>query len=148
MWMVTYQRYVCGQTRSDIGTDTDGLALFTLLIHLMMLAPLITQVSFSVFHLLPYGLVSNKYSSMQQMHMYMWFTFRIIILSLKYVGDCHDTHGVKDMCVAGAIKNFTSQLSHYHHGTSDRRCKYHILVFGPIYNANNKTDNLTLFWFC
>lgn len=27
------------------------------------------------------------------------------------------------MCVAGAIKNFTSQLSHYKEGTSDRRCK-------------------------
>lgn len=38
-------------------------------------------------------------------------------------GDCHDPHGVKDMCVAGAIQNFTNQLSHYKHGTSDRRCK-------------------------
>ncbi|GKB80181.1 endonuclease 1 [Tanacetum coccineum] len=41
--------------------------------------------------------------------------------SFDYSRDCHDTHGGKDMCVAGAIKNFTSQLSHYHHGTSDRR---------------------------
>ncbi|KAK4399066.1 Endonuclease 1 [Sesamum angolense] len=38
-----------------------------------------------------------------------------------YKGDCHDPHGVKDMCVAGAIQNFTNQLSHYRHGTSDRR---------------------------
>lgn len=66
--MVTYQRYACGQTRSDIGTDTDGLVLFTSLIHLMMLVPLITRVPFSVFHLLAYGLVSNIYSSMQHMH--------------------------------------------------------------------------------
>nr|XP_043626609.1 endonuclease 1 isoform X2 [Erigeron canadensis] len=41
--------------------------------------------------------------------------------SFDYSRDCHDTNGGKDMCVAGAIKNFTSQLSHYHHGTSDRR---------------------------
>lgn len=27
------------------------------------------------------------------------------------------------MCVAGAIQNFTTQLSHYREGTSDRRCK-------------------------
>lgn len=39
------------------------------------------------------------------------------------IGDCHDSHGVKDMCVAGAIKNFTSQLLHYREGTADRRCK-------------------------
>ncbi|KAE9461786.1 hypothetical protein C3L33_06280, partial [Rhododendron williamsianum] len=36
-------------------------------------------------------------------------------------GDCHDPHGLKDMCVAGAIQNFTTQLSHYREGTSDRR---------------------------
>ncbi|KAI3765105.1 hypothetical protein L2E82_15131 [Cichorium intybus] len=41
--------------------------------------------------------------------------------SFDYSRDCHDTHGGKDMCVAGAIKNYTSQLSHYHEGTSDRR---------------------------
>ncbi|KAL2495162.1 Endonuclease 1 [Forsythia ovata] len=41
--------------------------------------------------------------------------------NFKYERDCHDTHGVKDMCVAGAIQNFTNQLSHYKHGTSDRR---------------------------
>lgn len=27
------------------------------------------------------------------------------------------------MCVAGAIQNFTTQLSHYREGTSDRRRK-------------------------
>lgn len=37
---------------------------------------------------------------------------------LTNIGDCHE-----DMCVAGAVKNFTSQLSHYKEGTSDRRCK-------------------------
>ncbi|CAI0407297.1 unnamed protein product [Linum tenue] len=31
-------------------------------------------------------------------------------------GDC-----VKDRCVAGAIQNFTSQLSHYKEGSTDRR---------------------------
>ncbi|CAI9783857.1 unnamed protein product [Fraxinus pennsylvanica] len=41
--------------------------------------------------------------------------------NFNYKRDCHDTHGVKDMCVAGAIQNFTNQLSHYRHGTSDRR---------------------------
>ncbi|WJX26550.1 Endonuclease 1 [Trifolium repens] len=34
----------------------------------------------------------------------------------QYSRDCHE-----DLCVAGAIKNFTSQLSHYKEGTSDRR---------------------------
>lgn len=40
-----------------------------------------------------------------------------------FLGDCHDPHGLKDMCVAGAIQNFTTQLSHYKEGTSDRRRK-------------------------
>lgn len=40
------------------------------------------------------------------------------LLMLTNIGDCHE-----DMCVAGAVKNFTSQLSHYKEGTSDRRCK-------------------------
>ncbi|XP_052202069.1 endonuclease 1 [Diospyros lotus] len=41
--------------------------------------------------------------------------------NFKYKRDCHDPHGVEDMCVAGAIRNFTTQLSHYKEGTSDRR---------------------------
>ncbi|KAK9706651.1 hypothetical protein RND81_07G142000 [Saponaria officinalis] len=41
--------------------------------------------------------------------------------SFDYNRDCHDSHGVKDMCVAGAIQNYTSQLGHYREGTSDRR---------------------------
>jgi hypothetical protein len=42
--------------------------------------------------------------------------------SYEYSRDCHDQHGLKDMCVDGAIQNFTSQLQHYGEGTSDRRC--------------------------
>ncbi|XP_062162295.1 endonuclease 1 isoform X2 [Alnus glutinosa] len=38
-----------------------------------------------------------------------------------YERDCHDQHGVADMCVAGAIQNFTSQLVHYKEGSADRR---------------------------
>ncbi|CAH2038295.1 unnamed protein product [Thlaspi arvense] len=41
--------------------------------------------------------------------------------SYQYSRDCHDQHGLKDMCVDGAIQNFTSQLQHYGEGTSDRR---------------------------
>ncbi|KAK6932500.1 S1/P1 nuclease [Dillenia turbinata] len=41
--------------------------------------------------------------------------------SFDYQRDCHDPHGKKDMCVAGAIKNFTTQLLHYKEGSSDRR---------------------------
>lgn len=41
--------------------------------------------------------------------------------SFDYQRDCHDPNGRKDMCVAGAIQNFTSQLAHFRHGTSDRR---------------------------
>eukprot|EP00249_Psilotum_nudum_P006628 c19943_g1_i3 orf=285-1181(-) len=37
--------------------------------------------------------------------------------SYKYSRDCHDAHGNKDMCSAGAINNFTSQLTTY--GSSD-----------------------------
>ncbi|PIA55037.1 hypothetical protein AQUCO_00800047v1 [Aquilegia coerulea] len=40
-----------------------------------------------------------------------------------YSRDCHDSHGLKGMCVAGAIHNYTTQLSHYKHGSSDRRRK-------------------------
>ncbi len=42
---------------------------------------------------------------------------------LHGIGDCHDPHGQEDMCVAGAITNFTSQLMHYREGSGDRRCK-------------------------
>ncbi|XP_021726366.1 endonuclease 1 [Chenopodium quinoa] len=41
--------------------------------------------------------------------------------SFNYKRDCHDQHGVEDMCVAGAIQNYTSQLQHYREGTADRR---------------------------
>ncbi|XP_008776745.1 endonuclease 1 [Phoenix dactylifera] len=41
--------------------------------------------------------------------------------NFKYSRDCHDPRGAKDMCVAGAISNFTMQLLHYKEGTSDRR---------------------------
>ncbi|KAJ7946919.1 Endonuclease [Quillaja saponaria] len=41
--------------------------------------------------------------------------------TFEYSRDCHDSHGLKNMCVAGAIQNFTSQLLHYREGTGDRR---------------------------
>ncbi|KAF8413959.1 hypothetical protein HHK36_001956 [Tetracentron sinense] len=41
--------------------------------------------------------------------------------TFDYSRDCHDPHGSKDMCVAGAVQNFTSQLLHYREGSSDRR---------------------------
>ncbi|XP_068667537.1 endonuclease 1 [Aristolochia californica] len=43
------------------------------------------------------------------------------LCGFDYSRDCHDPHGKKDMCVAGAIQNFTSQLLHYREGSSDRR---------------------------
>ncbi|XP_028767641.1 endonuclease 1-like [Neltuma alba] len=41
--------------------------------------------------------------------------------SFDYSRDCHDSNDVQDMCVAGAVQNFTSQLLHYKEGTGDRR---------------------------
>ncbi|PKU85904.1 Endonuclease 1 [Dendrobium catenatum] len=41
--------------------------------------------------------------------------------SFNYARDCHDQHGNEDMCVAGAVRNFTEQLMHYREGSSDRR---------------------------
>ncbi|GAB2298717.1 Endonuclease 1 [Dionaea muscipula] len=41
--------------------------------------------------------------------------------SFDYQRDCRDQHGQEDMCVAGAIQNFTTQLRHYKEGTGDRR---------------------------
>ncbi|KAL0398651.1 UNVERIFIED_CONTAM: Endonuclease 1 [Sesamum radiatum] len=52
---------------------------------------------------------------------YRWTSSLHFIDTPDQAWDCHDPHGVKDMCVAGAIQNFTNQLSHYRHGTSDRR---------------------------
>ncbi|OAY74968.1 Endonuclease 1 [Ananas comosus] len=49
--------------------------------------------------------------------------------NFAYSRDCHDPHGAKDMCVAGAVRNFTNQLLHYRHGTSDRK-------YGPDYPDN------------
>jgi hypothetical protein len=47
----------------------------------------------------------------------------MIAMSNEWTGDCHDPSGAKDMCVAGAIANFTSQLMHYKQGSADRKCK-------------------------
>ncbi|KAK2644169.1 hypothetical protein Ddye_019364 [Dipteronia dyeriana] len=41
--------------------------------------------------------------------------------TFEFSRDCHDPHGLKNMCVVGAIQNFTSQLLHYREGTADRR---------------------------
>uniref|UniRef100_A0A7N2LNK5 Aspergillus nuclease S1 n=1 Tax=Quercus lobata TaxID=97700 RepID=A0A7N2LNK5_QUELO len=41
--------------------------------------------------------------------------------TFNYQRDCHDPHGVEDMCVAGAVQNFTSQLVDYREGSADRR---------------------------
>nr|POF10727.1 endonuclease 1 [Quercus suber] len=41
--------------------------------------------------------------------------------TFNYQRDCHDPHGVEDVCVAGAVQNFTSQLVHYREGSADRR---------------------------
>ncbi|CAN6241057.1 unnamed protein product [Urochloa humidicola] len=41
--------------------------------------------------------------------------------TFDYSRDCHGPDGAKDMCVAGAIANFTSQLLHYKHGSADRK---------------------------
>lgn len=40
--------------------------------------------------------------------------------SFDYARDCHDPKGLEDMCVAGAVRNFTTQLMHYREGSSDR----------------------------
>ena len=42
------------------------------------------------------------------------------------VGDCHDPKGLEDLCVAGAVQNFTTQLMHYREGSSDRRREYEL----------------------
>ncbi|KAF5205021.1 Endonuclease [Thalictrum thalictroides] len=60
-------------------------------------------------------------------HKYQWTSSLHFIdtpdkaCTYDYSRDCHDSHGLKGMCVAGAIQNFTTQLSHYKHGSSDRR---------------------------
>uniref|UniRef100_A0A453DAE3 Aspergillus nuclease S1 n=1 Tax=Aegilops tauschii subsp. strangulata TaxID=200361 RepID=A0A453DAE3_AEGTS len=41
--------------------------------------------------------------------------------TFDYARDCHDPSGAKDMCVAGAVANFTSQLMHYKQGSADRK---------------------------
>lgn len=44
--------------------------------------------------------------------------------SFDYTRDCHDPKGLEDMCVAGAVRNFTTQLMHYREGSSDRRYNF------------------------
>ncbi|CAN6229727.1 unnamed protein product [Urochloa humidicola] len=44
--------------------------------------------------------------------------------TFDYSRDCHGPDGAKDMCVAGAIANFTSQLLHYKHGSADRKYNF------------------------
>ncbi|XP_020592427.1 endonuclease 1 [Phalaenopsis equestris] len=41
--------------------------------------------------------------------------------TFDYSRDCKDPKGTEDMCVAGAVSNFSTQLLHYQHGTADRR---------------------------
>lgn len=60
-------------------------------------------------------------------HKYLWTSPLHFIdtpddaCSYQFSRDCKNSHGTECMCVAGAIQNFTSQLMHYLHGTSDRR---------------------------
>jgi hypothetical protein len=77
---------------------------------------------------------SFVYSS-RLIHTHFFFTKTKILLCVSvfshtcrsrdaaWPGDCHGPDGAEDMCVAGAISNFTSQLMHYKHGSADRRCK-------------------------
>lgn len=108
--MVTYQPFVYGLTKLDTGTNIGGLVHFISLTHQMINVVLSIQVSITCMQL---------YFDM----CFYYFLKHLLMQEFVGIGDCHDSKGVKDMCVAGAIKNFTSQLSHYKEGTSDRRCK-------------------------
>lgn len=87
----------------------------------------------AVKHLLP-GNVEGDLSALcvwpdqvRHWHKYSWTSPLHFIdtpdnkCTFDYARDCHDSHGVEDKCVAGAIQNFTAQLSHYKEGTGDRR---------------------------
>lgn len=75
MWTVTYLRYVYGRTRSVIGIATDGRVLYTSLIHLMRLAPLIIQVPFSMLCLSSHAL----YTCTEWIH--VWYKYPCLKLS-------------------------------------------------------------------
>ncbi|XP_061363059.1 endonuclease 1 [Gastrolobium bilobum] len=91
------------------------------------------EASEAVYHLLPAYVKGNLSAlcvwpdQIRHWHKYSWTSPLHFIdtpddaCSFDYSRDCHDTHGVEDMCVAGAVKNFTSQLLHYKEGTADRR---------------------------
>ena len=69
------------------------------------------------------------------------------------IGDCHDFRGHKDICVTGAIYNYTKQLtSGYHNSGSEIRCKHQCftrfntcmvfnLIFFFNFNGSNNKDS-------
>lgn len=59
------------------------------------------------------------------------------------LGDCHDSAGHKDMCVTGAIYNYTKQLvSSYQDSNSRLKCKcYYAAGVALAHTTNNKLNN-------
>ncbi|CAJ2648717.1 unnamed protein product [Trifolium pratense] len=107
-----------------IGWSKEGHEM-TCLIAQALLKP---EASEAVKHLLPPNVNGNLSAlcvwpdQIRHWYKYRWTSPLHFIdtpddkCGFQYSRDCHE-----DQCVAGAIKNFTSQLSHYKEGTSDRR---------------------------
>ncbi|XP_057998363.1 endonuclease 1 isoform X1 [Hevea brasiliensis] len=86
------------------------------------------EAAHAVEHLLPHNLKGDLSAlciwpdQIRHWHKYRWTSPLHFIDTpdkdciFDYSRDC-----VKDLCVAGAIQNFTSQLLHYREGTTDRR---------------------------
>ena len=54
------------------------------------------------------------------------------MLLTSFIGDCHDSAGHKDMCVTGAINNYTMQLASAYQETNLKlQCKF-LKSLGPM----------------
>ncbi|KAD3336874.1 hypothetical protein E3N88_32393 [Mikania micrantha] len=62
-----------------------------------------------------------------------------------YCRDCHDSSGVKDRCVTGAIYNYTEQLvTGYNASNSVVKCKHHRFFFNSFVNLKVETHNILI----
>ncbi|GAA0143131.1 hypothetical protein LIER_03886 [Lithospermum erythrorhizon] len=75
-----------------------------------------------------------------------WVDTPDFFCNYNYCRDCHDTSGVNDRCVTGAINNYTMQLMTYVNSDSETNCKYEIPltdILSSVTHLGFVTDNLT-----
>ena len=90
---------------------------------------------------LPLMLLSSARVLLEELHMLRsrsYFIYELLLFFFRFfsvmvsgfgIGDCHDSARNKDRCVAGAIFNYTNQLtSYYQNSNSEINCKHCFII--------------------